>query len=331
MSDGFTRAGGVDARSPIWLAPLAGVTTGVVRDFHAALGAGLVHTEMISSIGLARGNAKTLRMTGDREEKCPAVIQLFGPDADWMRKGAETALAARKFDALEVNMACPMPKVTKKCGGAALLYNPAEAGRIVKKLKPLGLPLWVKLRITDTSSHPLSTEDFCEVLAESGADLLLLHGRYPSQRYEGTADKAAVCAAAGKFPGMVAGSGDFYSPQDARIYLEGGCTAVLAARGILRDVFLIPKTLAHLGLPFPRKFLDPPAETQAEILAEAGRDALRREGERRALVMVRRMSAGMFKGFPGVSSLRSELASFGDWDSAETCLLRIASSRPVVK
>ncbi|MDR3279955.1 MAG: tRNA-dihydrouridine synthase family protein [Synergistaceae bacterium] len=314
--------GGVEASSPIWLAPLAGVTTRTFREFHARLGAGLVHTEMISATGLSYKNNKTSRMLGDESERGPVIIQLFGPDSVGMLKGAEAAFARRRYDAVQINMACPMPKVTKKSGGASLLGFPSEAADMVKKLKSLGVPVWVKLRLADPRAHPMPTGDFCELMLASGADLLLLHGRTPSQRYEGVADKNAVCDVAARFPGLVAGSGDFYSPDDARRYLDGGCVAALAARGVMRDAFLIPKTLAELGFQVDAQFSDPTPSRQIEALIEMAREATRHEGERFALVMAHRMLSGILKGLPGASALRQACASCWDFKSFEENLLR---------
>jgi tRNA-dihydrouridine synthase B len=153
---------------------MAGVTTRPYRDFHRRMGAGLAHTEMISAIGAARENKKTLLMLGSEEEHGPTVLQLFGPNADVMAEAAEAALRFRRFCSIEINMACPMPKVTKRCGGASLLLNPGESARMVSALKTFGLPVWAKIRKTDERAHPMTTENFCALMLENGADLLII-------------------------------------------------------------------------------------------------------------------------------------------------------------
>ncbi|MDR0764739.1 MAG: tRNA-dihydrouridine synthase family protein [Synergistaceae bacterium] len=315
--------GGVAAASPIWLAPIAGVTTETYRSLHARLGAALVHTEMISAAGLSRNNAKTARMIGGR---CgvPTVLQIFGPDAEVMTRGAEAALVMGRFDAIEINMACPMPKVTRKSGGASLLHAPAESCRMVAGLKRFGLPVWAKIRKTEPGHHPLSTGDFVSALIEAGAGLIIVHGRTPSQRYEGAADKDAVTAMAAKFPGMISASGDFYAPDDAKAYLDGGCVSVLAARGAMRDVFLIPKTLSSLGFPTEEKYLNMSPPEQINLLAETVREAVKNEGERFAAVMARKLLSGMLKGVRGAARLREDCASHRDWPSLEKALTAFA-------
>ncbi|MDR1509718.1 MAG: tRNA-dihydrouridine synthase [Synergistaceae bacterium] len=312
--------GGVETPNQIWLAPLAGVTTRPYRDFHRRMGAGLVHTEMISAIGLSYENRHTILMLGDGEEKGPVALQLFGPDADRMANAAERALRFRSFCAIEINMACPMPKVTKRCGGASIMRNPGEAARMVSVLKTFGLPVWAKVRKTDERVHPMTTGNFCAELVERGADLLIVHGRTPAQRYEGAADKDAVISVARKFPGAVAASGDFFEPADAEYYLSSGCAAVFAARGAIRDAFLIPKTLDYLGSSVYEKFLNPSIAKQIEILTEACRAAESIEGGRSALIMGRRLLSGMLKGVPGAASLRRMCAPCADFESFERIL-----------
>ncbi|MDR1515327.1 MAG: tRNA-dihydrouridine synthase family protein [Synergistaceae bacterium] len=324
MPEKFT-IGGVTVSSPVWLAPLAGVTTMTFRSFHREMGAGLVHTEMVSAIGLSYMNEKTRRLVGCDTEPGPIALQLFGPDADSVGRGAHLALDARRFDALEVNMACPMPKVTKKGSGASLLNRPEEACRIVAALTKFGLPVWAKLRIFPQDGNGIGAEKFAEELFTAGAAFLMIHGRTPAQRYEGAADKERVIAIAKQFPGRIAASGDYYAPADALRYLEGGAAAVLAARGALRDAYLIPKTHAALGLDVPDCLTNPTVADKTTALIELGRSGLAREGERFTLVLVKRMLPGLFKDYYGAANLRKACALCRDWASLERVLSGVDS------
>lgn len=314
------KIGGVEAANPIWLAPMAGITFGSVRLFFRRLGAALVHTEMVSALGLCHKGRKTKELLGGSEEERPVVLQLFGADADSVAKGAEIALGIRRYEALQVNMACPMPKVTKKGSGAKLMENPEEAARMVAALKSAGLPVWAKIRIMPEKSA-ISTADFCDKLLEAGCDYLHVHGRTPAQRYEGTASRDAVQAVAQKFPGLIGGSGDCYKPEDFIDYLNRGCTSVLAGRGFLRDALLIPRTLKALGADVPPELLTPTIEDQAAILLELGRNIYNTEGQALALMIARRMLAALFKGFPGASQLRRRGALARTWQEMEGILL----------
>lgn len=321
ITPGFPRnIGGVAVSNPIWLAPMAGVTFASVRKFHRDLGAALVHTEMVSAQGLCHRGRKTRELLFGGEEEWPVVLQLFGADADNLLRGAETALSIRKYEALEVNMACPMPKVTKKGSGARLMENPAEAAKMILSLKTTGLPVWSKIRITPSGS-PLSTNQFCELLFEAGADYIFVHGRTPAQRYEGTASKDAVGAAANKFPGRIGGTGDCNCPADFLDYLARGCASVLAGRGFLKDALLVPRTLKALGGEVAEEYLTPSIDGQAGILLELGRNIYNTEGESRAMMIARRMLAALFKGVPGAFRLRRRGALAGNWRAMEELLL----------
>ena len=320
------KIGGVEVAAPIWLAPLAGISTYTFRNFHRSVGAALTHTEMVSAVGLSYSNKKTARLLGDEEEPGPIALQLFAPDSQNIVQGAKIALKERAFDALEINMACPMPKVTKKGSGSKLIEAPDTAKEMVEALKSFGLPVWVKTRIADPKKHPLSTDEFCDLLLSAGADLIMLHGRTPAQRYEGRADKDAVCSVAKHFEDLIVASGDYFTPQDAQTYLDGGCVGVLAARGALRNVFLIPETLALLGYEVPEHLIRPTIAYQINTLIDIGRCGVEHEGEPFALLLVKRMLSGLFKGFCGAAAIRQSCAACREWASMEQTLIETKNS-----
>jgi tRNA-dihydrouridine synthase len=306
---GKTEAGGLKLANELWLAPLAGVTIPPVREFFTLLGAGLTHTEMISCTGLTRGNHKTEGMLRLLPDEGPVILQLFAGDADTMAKGAETALAAnadggfRQFAALGINMACPMPKVTKRGAGAALMGT-KTASAMVRSLKRLGLPVWVKTRKMPDGGETLQ---FIEELAEAGADNICIHGRTTVQRYEGRADRSAAAAAAARFPEKISASGDVYAVEDVEEYLNMGCVGVMLARGALANPYLFPLALRARGYDVPESLTNPTQERRAQLLYGLGERIQEICGPKTALVLLKRLAAGMFKGVPGVSELRRRI------------------------
>ncbi|MCL1875419.1 MAG: tRNA-dihydrouridine synthase family protein [Synergistaceae bacterium] len=290
----------------LWLAPLAGVTIPPVRLFFSRLGAEITHTEMVSASGLLYKNKKTKSMLEILPGESPVVLQLFAGDADSLVRAADFALAvsetnklqngAASFYALGINMACPMPKVQKRGAGAKLLEYPEIAFSMVKELKKIGLPVWVKVRKTP-QKNCLTTYQFIEGLIEAGADNVCLHGRTPAQRYDGIADKEIVCGIARAFPGKISGSGDVYAHEDARVYLDAGCVGVMAARGALANPFIFRSDPSY-----------PPAKEQLSLLAQFGRDVSELAGPRVAVIMVKRLLAGLLKGICGSGVFRREVA-----------------------
>ena len=285
-------AGGLEINSPLCLAPLAGVTTLSVREFFALHGAGLTHTEMISCAGLVRDNAKTFDMLKVSEHEERVIVQLFGNDDALFSDGAEAVLReSDKFSAFGVNMACPMPKITRNGSGSALMKKPELAAKIVKGLKTFGLPVWVKMRKFENDSDTLR---FVELLAEAGADNICIHGRTPAQRYEGTADRKIIAEAAKRFAGLVGASGDVKTPGDIEEYLSYGCAVVMLARGIIANPFLFEE--------YGGKF-----RTSEDRLNELLKFSYRAEelsGEHRALVALKRFAGSVLRFAHGSAELR---------------------------
>ncbi|MDR3265253.1 MAG: tRNA-dihydrouridine synthase family protein, partial [Synergistaceae bacterium] len=299
----------------LWLAPLAGVTTPPVRRFFSRLGAGLTHTEMISCQGLARGNRKTKEMLRLLPDEGPVVLQLFCGDAGTMAEGARAALeysstAFRSFAALGINMACPMPKVTKHGAGAALLNAPETAFEMTRRLKSLGLPVWVKIRRMPSGDED-ETLRFVEGLLRAGGDNVCIHGRTPAQRYEGRGDRTAIAAAARRFPGKISASGDVRAVEDVLEYMDMGCVGVMLARGALANPRLFPRALRALGWEVADELTNPTTTQQIERLRALGESAADVCGPRLAVVLLKRLAGGVLRGMPGAADLRRRLGAAG--------------------
>ena len=293
--------GGLTLSNPLCLAPLAGVTNVSLREFFTGLGAALTHTEMVSCAGLARDNRKTAGMLRVSPREAPLILQLFSSDADTLLKGAEAALKTSSFAGLGINMACPMPKVTKRGAGAALLKNPSEARSMVRALKGLRLPVWVKIRKLEDRDETLR---FIDGLVHAGADNVCLHGRTTAQRYEGAADRSVVAAAAGCFPGLIGASGDVRTVADVSEYLDMGCVPVMLARGALANPWLLPESLNALGYPVPPELLNPTNESRLEAMRRLGARAGEELGEHQAVVLLKRLMGGILRGMDGAAELR---------------------------
>lgn len=285
--------GGLELKNALCLAPMAGVTTLAMREFFALHGAGLTHTEMISCAGLVRDNAKTFDMLEISEHEERVIVQLFGNDDALVRDGGEVVMnRGVKFSAFGVNMACPMPKITRNGSGSALMKKPDVAARMVKGLKSLGLPVWVKMRKFESDAETLG---FVEVLAEAGADNVCIHGRTPAQRYEGVADRRVVAEAAERFPGLIAASGDVRTLADIEEYLGCGCVLVMLARGALGDPFMFEE----YGGRFRTQ------EERIVELVEFGYRAREISGEHRAVVLMKRFAGSVLRFGHGSAELRN--------------------------
>lgn len=311
--------GGLTLESPLLLAPLAGITIPALRLFYSGLGAAAVHTEMISSTGLLRGNKKTGQMLTVLPGEAPAVVQFFAGDSDSLRRSAEEVLPGSPFRAIGINMACPMPKVLKKGSGSRLLERPDLAFEMVAAVADLGFPVWPKVRKCPPG-YPLTTAEFCKGLLDAGASLVCLHGRTPGQRYAGVADREVVRETAALFPGRICASGDVYTAASAADYLAMGCSAVLLARGALADPFLFARALAFLGFDVHNDYVSPSPAFQVECLFSLGNLMDLHHGSALAVLFVKRLLAGMFKGLQGVGALRRDAAKVCDWNGLKKIL-----------
>ena len=284
--------GGLELKNNLCLAPLAGITTLPVRELFSKLGAGLTHTEMISCAGLIRDNAKTQDMLKVSENEAPLVVQLFAHDEAVLTAGGECALkSGYSYGALGINMACPMPKVTRNGSGAALLRKPDIAAKMVKGLKSLGLPVWVKIRRLEDDNGTLR---FIDGLVNAGADNVCIHGRTCAQRYEGTADRNITALAATRFPGVISASGDVKSVSDIHEYMSFGCAAVMLARGAVSNPFLFEE---YRGIYRTH-------EEKLQELIAFGMRAKEYSGEHRAVVMLKRFAGCMLRYTKGSAELR---------------------------
>ncbi len=304
--------GGLKLVNPLLLAPLAGVTIPPLRLLYARLGAGAVHTEMTSCSGLLVHDRKTASMTKVLPGEAPVVLQLFAGDGDTLERGAESALAVRRFPAVGINMACPMPKVLKRGAGSRLLSHPDVAFDMVRRLVRLGVPVWPKIRKCPEKG-PLTTGEFTRGLLDAGAAMVFVHGRTPAQRYEGEADVPLVTGLARTFGKCIGASGDVLSPERAKEYLDAGCGAVLLARGAIADPFLFPRTLAFLGFDVHNMYRNPTPRLQATLLLRFGDEVNDQCGPRMAVFFMKRLLAGLFRGVRGIGEMRRAVAQIHEW------------------
>ena len=296
----------------ICLAPLAGVTNITAREFFTDLGAELTHTEMISCEGLIRNNPKTFDMLKISDYEAPLIIQLFAPDENVLLNGAENLLKIvnhKNFYGLGVNMACPMPKVTKNSCGAALLKKPDTAFKMIKNISSFKIPVWVKIRKLE---NKIDTFKFIELLLNAGADNVCIHGRTQPQRYEGKSDKQIVFDSAKEFPGKISASGDVWTLNDINEYFSNNCEYVMLARGAIANPWLFSE-YHGIQKTKPQKLND------ILKLAERTKNLL---NEHKGLVALKKFSLSLLKGFEGGAELRNKICMSQNYSDAINILMQ---------
>ena len=313
---------------PVVLAPMAGITNRAYRRLcreHAP--GGLYVNEMVTARGLVEGDRTTRAMVAFDVDERPRSLQLYGTDAASIGAAARLVVTEDLADHIDLNFGCPVPKVTRKGGGAALPYKRALFGRVVAAAVAGAdgrVPVTVKMRM-GIDADTLTYLDAGRIAAHEGVAWVALHARTAAQHYSGTADWTAIARLVehlAPFGVPVLGNGDIWEAADAVAMLEGtGCAGVVVGRGCLGRPWLFANLAAVLaGRPDPgHPDLAVVAATlrrHAHLMAEDG-------GERWAACEIRKHIAWYLKGFAVGSELRRTLALVENLDQLDDLLARL--------
>ncbi len=306
----------------IFAAPMAGYTDAAARQLYLEGGASAAFTEMVSAEALVRGSIRTRRMTDRAAGESILAVQLFGSDPEVLGRAA-AQLKKTGADLVDLNAACPVPKVTKKGAGAALAGDTGRLFEAVKAMKECGLPVTVKIR-AGWDNEKLNYIQASQAAVRAGAAAVSFHPRTRSQGYSGKADWDRIKELTALIPVPVIGSGDLYRAEDARdMLLFTGCAAVMFARGAVGkpDIFMQTVNLLEKGII--------PSETEKE---EQLKRALRHLelaeslfGERRAFLDTKKHLARYISGWETATVLRRDVMRSPDMQSLKELLQKNAS------
>ncbi len=302
------RVGPIEVWPPVLLAPMAGITNAPFRSLCRELGAGLYVSEMITARALVERNAKTLKLSGFGPEEKPRSLQLYGTDPHYVGLAVAFLVGEGRVDHIDMNFGCPVRKVTRRGGGAAIPLKPRLLARIVRAaVESAGaVPVTIKLRIgIDDSLQTFLTAG--HIAEEEGCAAVSLHARTAAQLYEGEAQWETIAElkqAVKTIP--VFGNGDIWEAWDAlRMMRSTGCDGVVVGRGCLGRPWLF-RDLADVF--DGREPSDPPCfgEITKIMLRHAG---LLAEwlGEEIGVRSFRKQATWYTKGFPGSPKLRGKL------------------------
>ena len=239
------RIGPYTLPNPFILAPMAGVSEKPFRVIAFRMGAALCPTELVSSQGLMRANQRTLKyLRFDPEVERPYSLQIFGGDPDAM---VRAAVIGKEYGAriIDINMGCPVKKVTKNGAGSALLCDPARGATLVREIHAAtGLPVTCKIR-SGWDAHSRNYLQVAGHLFEAGCAALAIHPRTRAQGYSGTADWSVIADLKRHFPDKpIIGNGDVKTPADARRMMETtGCDFVMIGRAALGNPWIFRELL----------------------------------------------------------------------------------------
>jgi nifR3 family TIM-barrel protein len=309
------RIGPIELDAPVVLAPMAGITNTAFRRLCREYGAGLYVSEMITTRALVERNATTMRLITHHESETPRSIQLYGVDPATTEAAVRLLVEEDRADHIDLNFGCPVPKVTRKGGGAALPWKLGLFRDIVTRAARAAgdVPLTVKMRKGIDADH-LTYLDAGRIAEDAGVAAVALHARTAAEFYSGEADWAAIAALKEAVTSVpVLGNGDIWSAADAaRMMAETGCDGVVVGRGCLGRPWLFGDLARELGGPEAASgapvdatlgFVARAFRRHAELLVEFFED------EGRGCRDIRKHVAWYFKGYPVGGDLRARLAT----------------------
>lgn len=302
------KIGNLKTGNNVFLAPLAGYTNGVFRTVCEKLGAGLTFTEMVSAKGLCYGSEKTEQLLYVSEDyRGIKAAQIFGNDPEYMRRACESDALA-KFDLIDINMGCPVPKIYKNGEGSALMNDLPLVGRIVSECKKSGKLVSVKFRTGLDESRKITAE-FARVCAGAGADLICIHGRTRDKMYSGAVDFEEIAAAKRAVDIPVIANGGIFCAADADELMEKtGADGVAVARGAMYRPWVFAE-ITGKEIPDIKGIVRGQLHKTREIY-----------GERFACVFMRKMIGFYLKGTPDAAACREKLFKADSCEKVEEIL-----------
>ncbi len=294
---------------PLLLAPMEDVSDPPFRALCKEYGADLMYTEFISSEGLIRDAAKSVKKLDIFEYERPIGIQIFGSNIDSMRKATEVTEQANP-DIIDINYGCPVKKVAGKGAGAGILQDVPKMVEMTKEIvNSTNLPVTVKTRLGWDDNTKYIVE-VAERLQDVGIKAISIHGRTRKQMYKGEADWSLIAEVKNN-PRMhipVFGNGDINSPQKAVEYKNRyGVDGVMIGRASIGSPWFFKQVKHYIqtGEELPEISL----EERADVARRHLEMSLKWKGEREGVVEMRRHYGNYFRGIPNFKETRMTLVT----------------------
>ena len=289
----------------LFLAPMAGITETVFRRICKRNGADVVVSEMVSAEGIFHRSKKTEFLVYFESAERPVGIQLFGANADHIAYAAAYIEERFRPDFIDLNSGCPVQKVVKKNGGAALLCNLPLLKKIVAKMvKAVSVPVTVKLR-SGWSVHDLVDVECAKICEDCGASAIIIHPRTKSMGFSGHSMWERIAEVKKSVNIPVIGNGDINTPEDAsEIFKQTGCDSAMIGRAALGNPWIFDHVKRY------RTRGDSVPVTNAQRLStvlEHIRDFCAVHGEKRALAEMKKHVSWYIKGQPLAANLRNRI------------------------
>ena len=303
------------------LAPLAGVSDRAFRRVCRACGADFTVSEMVSAKALCYEQRK--KTAGERSvsgqlasvmrDELPMAVQIFGSEPDFMAEAARMIQANEYIgcmsevppSAIDINMGCPVKKVTGNGEGSALLKNPKLIGEIVSAVvKAVSIPVTVKIR-AGWDSTSVNAPEVAKIIEAAGASMITVHARTREQMYEPGVDRSVITAVKHAVSIPVLGNGDIYTAADALSMMEEtGCDGVMIARGAMGNPWVFSEICAALD---GRDYTPPPMAERFEVALAQVKEMINEKGERIGVAEAKKHLSWYCHGIEGAAAARGRL------------------------
>lgn len=316
------------------LAPLAGVSDRAFRRVCRACGADFTVSEMVSAKALCyeqrKNAAKTRSVSGQlasvMQDELPMAVQIFGSEPTFMAEAARMIEANEYIgcmsevppSAIDINMGCPVRKVTGNGEGSALLKNPPLIGEIVSAVvKAVSLPVTVKIR-AGWDSASINAPEVAKIIEAAGASMLTVHARTREQMYEPGVNRSVIKAVKEAVSIPVLGNGDIYTAADALSMMEEtGCDGVMIARGAMGNPWVFSEICAALD---GTSYTPPPMAERFEVALAQVREMIEEKGERIGVAEAKKHLAWYCHGMEGAAAARGRLMQAASYDELAAIL-----------
>jgi tRNA-dihydrouridine synthase B len=305
----------------LFLAPMAGISDSVFRLICKEHGADVVVSEMVSAEGLHYKSSATKSLLKFDEKERPLGIQLFGLRPDRMAEAADYVIKTVSPDFIDLNAGCPVAKVVKKNGGAALLKDIGLFSSLITSLvKAVSIPVSVKIRSGWTENKWVDVE-FARAAEVCGASAIVVHPRSKTMGFSGHSYWERIAEVKKTVGIPVVGNGDIRNAVDAqRMFAETGCDAVMIGRGALGNPWIFSQTKDILSGAAAR---EPQSRERILFACDHIRRSREAYGERKTVAELKKHASWYLRGLPQAAPTRSDIFRATTTEEIEHALKRM--------
>lgn len=307
--------------TPLFLAPMAGVTDLAYRELCREQGCGVTCTEMVSAKAILYNNRNTWELLKTGAGEHPVAVQLFGSDPEIVAAMAHR-IEEGPYDIIDFNMGCPVPKVVNNGEGSALMRDPKQAEAVLSALvKAVNKPVTVKFRKGFDDDH-VNAVEIAKIAEGCGVSAVAVHGRTRARYYSGKADWDIIRQVKESVGIPVIGNGDIFAPEDAgRMLAQTGCDGLMVARGAQGNPWIFRRILHYLET---GEVLPTPGVSEiTQMILRHARMQIAEKGEETGMKEMRKHVAWYTAGLKNSASVRREANFAETYDALEKLLSKL--------